>query len=75
MGKGIVALKGNEKSHNVLYVQGLKHHLLSVGQMCDVDYNVTYYAKDCEIKKNGSRNIIGMGIRTTGNVYILEEIQ
>lgn len=73
VGKGTSSLKGNEKAQNVLYVHRIKHDLLSVGQMCDVDYNI--YAKKCEIKKNGSRKIIGRRIRILENVQILEEIQ
>eukprot|EP00253_Pinus_taeda_P030327 PITA_30327 len=34
-GKGTVQLKEKVKAGNVLYVDGLKHNLLSVNQMCD----------------------------------------
>ena len=34
-GKGIVQLKEKVKAGNVLYVDGLKHNLLSVSHMCD----------------------------------------
>eukprot|EP00253_Pinus_taeda_P032899 PITA_32899 len=34
-GKGIAQLKEKVKAGNVLYVDGLKHNLLSVSQMCD----------------------------------------
>ena len=47
--KGTVALKGRVKAQNVLYVQGLKHDLLSVGQICDSDYNIVFYAHGYEI--------------------------
>ena len=53
MGKGTVALKGKGKAQNVLYVQGLKHDMLSVGQICDVDNNVVFYVHGCEIQRNG----------------------
>ena len=36
-----MALKGNATTQNVLYVEGMKYDLLGVGQMCDVDYNLT----------------------------------
>lgn len=75
MGKGRVALKGTATTQNVLYVVGLKHDLLSVGQMCYVGYNLTFYDKVCEIRRNGSKKVIGRGSRTPGNVYILDEIQ
>ena len=70
-----MTLKGNTTTQNVLYVEGLKHGLLSVGQMCDVDYNLTFCAKVCEIRINGSNKIVGRGIKTPGNVYIFDEIQ
>jgi hypothetical protein len=36
VGEGTISLdNGKTKTHNVLYVQGLKHNLLSVNQMCD----------------------------------------
>jgi len=34
-GKGSVFLKEKVKAGNVMYVDGLKHNLLSVSQMCD----------------------------------------
>ena len=34
-GKGFVLLKEKVKAGNVMYVDGLKHNLLSVSQMCD----------------------------------------
>jgi len=34
-GKGFVFLKEKVKTRNVVYVDGLKHNLLSVNQMCD----------------------------------------
>jgi len=41
-GKGIVSLNENTKAKNVFYVEGLKKKLLSVSQMCDNRYNVTF---------------------------------
>ena len=65
LGKGTVASIENEKAQNVLYVEGLKHDLLSVGQLCDADYNVTFFAHHYEIRRNGSKQIIERGIRST----------
>ena len=44
LGKGKMALKGNSKSQNVLYVDDLKHELLSVGQICDADHNISFFS-------------------------------
>jgi hypothetical protein len=52
VGKGIVSLDdGKTKTQNVLYVEGLKHNLLSVSQMCDQGYNLTFHSKGCDIMK------------------------
>jgi hypothetical protein len=34
-GKGTLSIYGILPTHDVLYVEGLKHNLLSVGKMCD----------------------------------------
>ena len=36
-----MAIKGRSKAKKVLYVEGMKSDLLSVGQMCDTNYNLT----------------------------------
>ena len=42
-GKGSVFLKEKVKSNNVMYVDGLKHNLLSVSQMCDQGNEVLFH--------------------------------
>jgi hypothetical protein len=50
-GKGMVSLSnGKEKAQDVLLVDGLKHNLLSVSQMCDRGCEVLFTSKDCKIK-------------------------
>jgi len=49
LGKGTI---GNENSfliHDVLYVEGLKHNLFSISQLCDRGYQVTFRTNSCEI--------------------------
>ena len=70
-----MALKGNVKAQYVLFVDGIKHDLLSVGQICDANHNITFFSHHCEIRRNGSRRIIGKGTRSPGNVYVLNEIE
>ena len=53
----------------------MKHDILSVGKMCDVDYNLTFHDKVCEIRINGSKEIIGRGTIIPRKVYILDEIE
>jgi len=41
-GRGTTQLKEKVKERNVLYVDGLKHNLLSVSQMCDQGAEVIF---------------------------------
>jgi hypothetical protein len=46
-GKGMVSLSnGKGKAQDVLLVDGLKHNLLSVSQMCDRGCEVLFMSKD-----------------------------
>jgi transposase InsO family protein len=64
---------GKGKAQNVLFVDGLKHNLLSVIQMCDKGCEVLFTAKDCKIKEVSSGKLVAKGVRTENNVYILRE--
>jgi hypothetical protein len=74
--KGIVSLdNGKTKTQNFLYVEGLKHSLLSVNKLCDQGYNLTFHSKGCEIRKVGSRILVENENRTPSNVYVLDEFK
>jgi len=48
---------GNENKfliHDVLHVEGLKHNLLSISQLCDKQYQVTFKPNNCEIRLSNS---------------------
>jgi hypothetical protein len=54
-GKGIVSLSnGKGKAQDVLFVDGPKHNLLSVSQVCDKGCEVVFTSKDCKIKSVNS---------------------
>jgi hypothetical protein len=73
-GKWIVCLShGKGKAQDVLLVDGLKHNLLSVIQMCDRGCEVMFTSKDCKIKSVNSGQVVAQGIRTENNVYVLKE--
>jgi hypothetical protein len=73
-GKGIVSLSnGKRKAQDVLFVEGLKHNLLSVSQVCDRGCEVIFTSKDCRIKFVDSGQLVAKGIRTENNVYVLKE--
>jgi hypothetical protein len=57
----------------VLLVEDLKYNLLSVSQFCDRGCEVFFTSKDCKIKIVDSGQLVGKGIRTENNVYVLKE--
>jgi hypothetical protein len=76
VGKGIVSIyNGKTKTHNVLYVEGLKQNILSVSQMYDQGYNLTFHSKGCEIRKIGLGRLFENANRTLRNVYVLDEVK
>jgi hypothetical protein len=52
----------------------MKHNLLSVIKMCDQGHKVTFDSQKCEIRKEGSRELISTATRTSSNIYVLSEI-
>jgi hypothetical protein len=64
---------GKGKSQDVLFVDGLKHNLLSVSQVCDRGCEVVFTSKDCRIKSVDSGQLVAKGIRIENNVYVLKE--
>jgi hypothetical protein len=73
-GKGMVSLSnGKRKAQDVLFVDGMKHNLLSVSQVCDKGCEVVFTSKDYKIKALSSGQLIAKGIRTENNVYVLKE--
>ena len=64
-GKGMVSLRNDKgKAQDVLFVDGLKHNLLSVSQMCDRGCEVVFNSKECKIKSVSSGQLVAKGIRT-----------
>ncbi|GAV68908.1 hypothetical protein CFOL_v3_12411, partial [Cephalotus follicularis] len=70
--KGVGSI-GNLKTsiQNVLFVDGLKHNLLSISQLCDKDCKVTFEKDLCKVIdiNNGQVKFIG---HRHGNVYIVD---
>ena len=58
---------------NVLYVDGLKHNLLSVSQLCKDGHNVIFSNKGCVIKNIETDKQIEKEKRTSNNLYVLDE--
>jgi hypothetical protein len=73
-GKGIVILCNEKrKAQDVLFVEDLKHNLISFIQLCDRGCEVVFTYKDCRIKTMDSSQLVAKGIRTENNVYVLKE--
>ena len=74
-GKGVAQLKEKVKAGNVLYVDGLKHNLLSVSQMCDQITEVIFRSNGCLVRDLDTGETVIKGKRTPNNLYIFEEGQ
>eukprot|EP00253_Pinus_taeda_P003486 PITA_03486 len=72
-GKGSAQLKKKVKAGNVMYVDGLKHNLLSVSQMCDQGTEVIFRSNVCIVRELDTGKIVIKGTRTPNNLYIFKE--
>jgi hypothetical protein len=64
---------GKGKAQDVLFVEGMKHNMLSVSQVCDRGCEVIFTSKECRIKSMNLGQLVAKGIRTENNVYVLKE--
>jgi hypothetical protein len=69
-GKGTIGKLNSAKIENVHYVEGLKHNLISISQLCDNGLEVIFKTDSCEIKQPSSNKVLFNGSRKK-NVYIL----
>jgi len=70
LGVGKIGTNSSTSIENVLLVEGLKHSLLSVSQLCDKDYLVSFESHNCVIENKHDRNIKHIGYKTN-NVYTI----
>jgi len=71
LGKGSIGDKSVLLIHDVLYVEGLKHNLLSISQLCDKGSQVIFKTNSCEIYLPNSKEVMLIGKRIN-NVYLLD---
>ena len=57
--------------HHVLFVDGLKHNLLSISQLYDMGNKVTFYPKNCFVSSLDEDKVIFSGERLY-NVYVID---
>ena len=72
-GKVMVKLSNEGKSQYVLFVDGVKHNLISVIQVCDKGCEVVFTSRYCKIKYVSSGWLVAKGIRDENNVYVFKE--
>ena len=68
IGHGSIGNNSSSLIENVLLVDGLKHNLLSISQLCDKGFKVIFESSHCIIKDSQNDKIIFMGHRNE-NVY------
>jgi len=63
IGVGKIGTSSSTPIENVLLVKGLKHSLLSVSQLCDKGYKVSFDSEKCVIKHEHDKDIEHIGFR------------
>ena len=71
LGVGKIGTNSSTSIENVLLVEGLKHSLLSVSQLCDKGYLVSFDSQKCVIEHKHDTNIKHIGFRVN-NVYMID---
>jgi len=71
LGRGNVGTGNSTTTENVLYVEGLKHNLLSISQLCGKGYKVNFKANKCVILYETSGKVFFTGKRVN-NIYLLD---
>ena len=59
-GKGTIGNPNYAKIENVQYVEGLKHNLLSISQLCDSEFEVVFKPNISEIRKTPITNYVSL---------------
>jgi len=69
---GVGDIGGNDRViiEDVLLVEGLKHSLLSISQLCDKGYKITFELAQCLITDSKSAETVLVGKRVS-NIYML----
>ena len=71
VGIGKIQINSTTFIDNVFHVKGLKHNLISISQLCDKGYTVSFSTTMCVITNPKDNSIIFIGNRH-GNVYIVD---
>ena len=71
LGKGSVGNPSSTTISNVLLVEGLKHNIISISQLCDKGYKIYFLKDECIIEHNYKKEDVFKGLRVN-NVYMLD---
>jgi len=71
LGKGSVGNPSSNSISDVLLVEGLKHNLISISQLCDKGYKIIFTKECCIIENNDNKDDLFKGWRVN-NVYVLD---
>jgi len=71
LGKGTIGNANSLLIHDMLYVDGLMHNLLTISQLCGRGYQVTFRTNSCEIRLPNSKDVLLIGKRSN-NIYLLD---
>jgi hypothetical protein len=74
LGKGSVGNPSTITISDVNLVEGLKHSLLSISQLCDKGYKVNFTNTCCIIEHDDKKDIVFKGVRVN-NIYMLDLIE
>ncbi|KAL8089122.1 hypothetical protein AgCh_038775 [Apium graveolens] len=70
VGYGLIS-KDNVIIEEVALVDGLKHNMLSINQLCDKGNSVTFNSETCVVTNKRSNKMVLTGVRR-GNVYLAD---
>lgn len=75
VGKRIIAFKERTGKilhmHDTLYVPGLKHNLLSIGQLCLKNYKIVFEKKSCKITNETNCQVVATVLMFDNIMYML----
>ena len=71
IGIGKIQITPHTCLENVLCVLGLKHNLISISQLCDRGYKVSFESSLCIVTNSFDNSTIFIGNRQ-GNIYMID---
>ena len=70
LGVGIVGTPPSIQIEDVLYVEGLKHNLLSISQLCDRGFKIKFNKEECLIMDEATNEVKLKGKRIN-NIFMI----